>query len=316
MKFEVSYVTIGKNWYVGRIYDEFFKKLSNNQNHEFVYVNNKELAERYGFYDSNYVQGSPSLFNHFNLIIRNIENNKTFVHSLNDYAPSVLIQSENLQIFDIVKFACSSNLTEDMYKRLSSICTIQPTFGILEDWDDNQLIDQLKNNEKTSNKIIFNGACYAERGMYKNYLKGAENFDFRSKHEFPQTKMEYFDDLSHSKFGLSLNGAAIWSYRDFEYFGMGLINLRSKMNVKFHEPLIDGFHYLNVLDEEVKECLYSCDDRNIFLDLLNQKIKNKTENTDLELMRKNANEWFQRNCLPDAQLNLLESYLENFEIFK
>jgi hypothetical protein len=315
MKFEVSYHVIDNEWYVGRLYDEFFKYISQSTEHEFVYVSISELAKKYGYDDINYVKHLPSIFNIYNLIIRNTENNKTFIHSFHDYAPLMMEETTGILNFEVVKFCCNSNLTQTNFDIFSAKYLIQPTFGILENWSDYLLIDRFKKDTKTKDKIFFNGLCYGERGIYKYFLQDSDNFDFRDKQEKYQSKEEYYSELSEFKIGLSLNGAAIWSYRDLEYFGLGIINLRSNLNIKFYEPLVADFHYIDILDEEIKTTLYETKDKQKFSNLLNDKIHSKLNSLNLKEVVKNGLEWYERNCNPSNQIKILENFLENYEIF-
>ena len=124
-------------------------------------------------------------------------------------------------------------------------------------------------------------------------------------------KRNYFEELSSSRFGLSLNGAANICYRDLELFGLNVLNLREPLRCNFYEPLVENVHYLNFVDNEFVSRVLS----NESMDgMISEKIEflesfyNTKEHND---MIKNSKDWFIRNCLPTNQFNILYSFLEH-----
>ena len=163
MKLIVSYHLIGPNWYVGVFYEKFFNYLKTLKDIEVEYVHMNQMAEKYGFGTTGYVDNYPSIFNPYNLIIQNVDNNKTFVHSWHDFAPVIMENGTGIENFDVVKFSCVSSLTKDAYGKHSKKFNIEPSFYILEDWNEHEYIENFRHNEKINKKLFFNGACYGIR---------------------------------------------------------------------------------------------------------------------------------------------------------
>ena len=142
-------------------------------------------------------------------------------------------------------------------------------------------------------------------------------FDFKNKNsEDYRSKEDYFKELSEYKYGLNLDGAAGICYRDLEYFGMGTLLLRDELNVVCSDPLIEGVHYLKIIDQDIKNLIHNNDNHPQVLSKIEKNVLNVLMSNDIPKILNNAREWFERNCLPENQINLMLSYLEDFRIFE
>jgi hypothetical protein len=305
-KLLVSFDKYQNNWYVGELYESFYNYLKSIPNLDVEYKNIKDLSLEYPKIENQYL----SIFSIYNLIIINKQTNKTFIHSLSDYAPSMMDDISGIIYFDVAAFSCTSNLTQEIYNRYSPKYKIIPSFYILENYDDINLIEKHNNQSLKNDKVYFNGLCYGDRGRFKEVLLNNEYFHFNDKrnpNEY-RTKNEYYKELSNYKFGLSLNGAAKICYRDIEYFGMGILTLRENLDVLTKNPIIDGVHYITFLDDEIKTILYDVEKTNLLTKKMNDKF-NSIINKDYSHIIHNAKNWYLENCTPDNQIIMLKSFL-------
>lgn len=316
MNLLVSYNHLHTNWYVGEIYRRILDELYKIEGINIEYITMPELSEKTGI-PLNYNGNFPSILNHFNLIIQNKDNGKTFVHSWHDYAPVMLEDMSGINKLNVVKFACVSRLDEQIIDRFKDKIIIQPTVYLLELFDEHLHIEKYRNTEKTDETVYFNGLCHSDRMLYKTLLDDSEHFTFLNKNEDYRNKIQYYEELSNHKFGLSLDGAAKICYRDLEYFGLGILNLRERLNLVMYEPLIENKHYITLFDENIKSVIRDPQKKEEALDLVEKKFLEIKNNEELiKNITEEARLWFERNCLPENQIKIILSFLDNLEIFK
>jgi hypothetical protein len=316
MKLIVSYKTIGNNWYVGSFYEMFFNFLKTFKDIEFEYISMDDMAKKYNASTIGYINNFPSIFNPYNLIIQNIENNKTFIHSWHDYAPIMMENNTGIENFDIVAFSCVSSLTNELYEKYSKKYNIIPSFYILEDWDEHKYIEKYRLNEKIYNKLFFNGACYGFRENFKNIIQDSLYFEFKEKHYNYKDKENYYKEISEYKYGFNLDGAAKICYRDVEYFGMGIALFRDELKIMTHNPITPNEHYFIILDDNLKNEIYNLNNKKYVIDKIESNIENIFNNFDIDYVTSKAKEWYEKNTLPNNQIKIMYSFLNNFEIFK
>lgn len=306
MRLLISFDKYQENWYVGELYHAFFKYLNDTQGIDVEYCNIKDLSLKYPPVDDRY----SSIFSIFNLIVTNKNTNKTFIHSLSDHAPSMMDDTSGINNFDISAFSCSSSLTQDLFNVYSKKYLILPSFYMLENFSDLNLVEKYKENNEKINKGYFNGLCYGERGRYRELLKNSSFFDFKDKSNPTEyeTKEDYYKKLSYYRFGLSFNGAAKICYRDVEYFGMGILSLREKLETLTRNPILPNVHYINFFDEEIKTLLYDINSTKILKEKIEDKF-NSLITEDYSDIIENSKKWYENNCKIDKQINTLKSLL-------
>jgi hypothetical protein len=318
MKLLVSYSNPWGNWYVGEFYNRFHNLLCE-KGHDVEFISTEELCNKHGG-QFNYTSTVPSVFNIYNLIIQNKKNNKTFLHSWHDYAPAIMDTNfeSGITKFDVVKFACTSGLTQPVYDRFKDKFQIQPSFYLLEHLTDHNLIETNKSQPKDIKKAFFNGLNYGKRQILLQKFKQSKYFSIRVKSDSTdfQQKDEYFKTLGQHKYALGLDGAALICYRDLEAFGIGCLLLREKIQNLFYEPLIEGEHYFNIFDDYAYSVIFN--DDNLLLDHIENKIEQilSLGDSKLDNVISNARSWFERNCLLDNQLKLMYSFLEELSILE
>jgi hypothetical protein len=303
----ISYEFGYHDWYVSEFYKFFHKNLEEKMNMKFEYMSIRELAEKLGHHSDNH---SDSPFNWFNLIIMNKKNEKMFIHSWYDYAHVTVDWCVKNQL-NVVKFSCVSNLNNEYIEKYDFV---QPSIYYFENWSDHSLVTEFENTKKTNDKIYFAGLNHGIRENIMNKLKGDNHFEIYSKREEFRQKRNYFEELSSCKFGLSLNGAANVCYRDLELFGLNVLNLREPLVSNFYEPIVENVHYLNFIDNDFVSKILG----NESIDsIISEKIKfleNFYNSKEYNYMVENSKEWFNRNCLPLNQFNILYSFLDELEI--
>jgi hypothetical protein len=317
MNLLVSYDVFYSNWYVGEFYQKFTEKLLSLNDVNVEVVNSNELASRHNL-KTDYNNGLPSVFSPFNLIIQNKDNNKTFIHSWNDFAPAILDKGSGIEVFDVVKFACVSRLDQSYVDNARDGIIVQPSVYLLENWDEHSLIELNRHGPKTSDKVYFNGMCHGIREDFRKVLNQTDLFDFKNKtgDEFKH-KPDYYKEMSDYKYGFNLDGAAKICYRDLECFGMGLLLFREKLNVLTHNPLVDGEHYITLIDHDIITKIGNPDHHPYIIDKIDDKINSVINDDELvTTILSNARSWYEENCLPENQINIILSFLEDFKIFE
>lgn len=309
----VSYEQGYGDWYVSEFYKHFHKTLCERYpNVKFKYTPLTKLAERFSATFDN----GNTLFNWYNFVLYNEVADKFFVHSWYDYAPEIVKYCISKQL-NVVTFSCVSNLTQELVEEHKHIIKIQPSVYCLENWTDFELIQQARGNKKKYNRCYYNGLSYGNRKTVLDELKKFSFFDIKDKtdrEDFRQ-KQDYFYDISEYRFGLSLNGAANICYRDLELFGLGILNLRQSKAFLTADPLIKDIHYIDFVDEKLIQALQHDTEKAHIL--IVQKIEEVVEFSNNSLANSMIEEsllWFEKNCKPENQVNILNSFLEELTI--
>ena len=74
--------------------------------------------------------------------------------------------------------------------------------------------------------------------------------------------------------------------------------------------------YLKIIDQDIKNLIHNNDNHPQVLSKIEKNVLNVLMSNDIPKILNNAREWFERNCLPENQINLMLSYLEDFRIFE
>lgn len=308
MSIIVSYNLYQQNWYVGELYHRFFHSLLSDKI-DVHYIEIQDLCKKYNE-TFNYHYDYPSLFSIYSLIVLNTDTEQGFVCNLSDYAPLILEHKSAIDKLNIKYFAMCSNLTNehiDKYKQYKII----PSFYILENWSDYNLINRFYNLQLSKiNKCYFNGLSYGYRSNYIKQLRSNLFFDFKDKTQSSdfRSKEEYYQELSQSKYGLSLNGAAKICYRDLELFGLGTLNLREPLDILTHNQIQKDIHYKVILDEFIRNNIYYPEKTNEVIEKILFNI-NQVSSNEYDFIVNNARQWFIENVSPDRQISFLKQCL-------
>jgi hypothetical protein len=311
-KLIVSFDKYQSDWYVGELYYSFFNFLKTLPNISVEYKHIKDLSSEYPQSGDKYID----IFSIYNLIIINKDTKKVFIHSLSDYAPTMMDNISGILNFDVAGFACASNLNKDLYEKYSKKYKIFPSFYILENYSDLNLIELNRNNQTQKiNSCYFNGLCYGDRGKYRDLLSENSSFIFRDKSSSSdyRPKEKYYEELNNYNFGLSLNGAAKICYRDLEYFGLGVLCLREPLEIMTRTPLLPNVHYIEFIGEDIKSILYDLDKSKTISKKLETKLNEIITNDYSEILV-NARKWYEENCLPENQIKMLYTFLVECDI--
>jgi hypothetical protein len=114
---------------------------------------------------------------------------------------------------------------------------------------------------------------------------------------YPYTQEEYQDKLASSKFGLLLPGYGPKCNRDIECMAHGTVPIVAPgCDVKnYHEPWIEGTHYISVNSpDEVKEKI------------------SKISKSEWEDMHNSCRNWYERNASPEGSCKLTKMLIEKY----
>jgi hypothetical protein len=316
MKLTVGYHHLYHDWYIGEFYIKFVEFLKTKHGIKIEYKHLNDFAKQYEC-NSDYNNGLPSVFSPFNLIITNEENGKTFIHSWHDYAPAILTNGSGIENFDTVKFSCVSRLDQSIIDEYKGNSQIIPSFYFLENTSDYTYIEKNKNNEKLYDKVYMNALCHGVRERYIDILNCSDLFNLKKKDKGDHlSKEKYFEEFSTYKYAMNLDGVAKICYRDLESFGLGSLLFREKLNVLTHEPIEDGKHYFELIDDDIKSKIFDDSNKSYIIEKVENKINELVTSGQHRYIIDEARGWYERNCLPDNQIKIIYSFLEDFEIFK
>jgi hypothetical protein len=316
MKIIISYDLGYKNWYVSEFYQYFHRRIIENYPEiKFEYIPLRELASKFGFdFD-----GFGSLFaNWYNLILYNEISEKFFIHSWYDYATAIpkFCLDHNIHL---TTFSCASNLTQDVIEECSlKEIDVKPSPYYLESWSDYDAISKLDPNKPKKRECYFAGANH---GIRQNILRKLSKNNFfkinikSNPRQFKQ-KDEYFEELSSHAFGLSLNGAATICYRDLELFGTGVLNLRAPLNCLTHNPILKDVHFIEFIDDKLLNMILNDEKTDFEIENRIQKIEHFIQTEDYNDMINESKKWFNDNCSPESQFNIISSFLKDFSVFE
>jgi len=309
-KYIVSFSLGYNNWYVSNFYKYFYEELIKKYGDIFEYIPIEQFGKEKELFISNQ---NTSIFNWYNLIIYNKKSEKYFVHSWNDYAPEMFIFGLKNQL-NIVKFSCVSNLNDSLLEKYPD--QLQPSVYLLENWNDLKFIQSTTKSNKRLNKAYFNGLPH---GLRENYFKALNSNDFfhifnKTVREERRTKQDYYTDLSNYKYCLSFQGQADICYRDLEIFGLGSLNLRNKFTCNLYNPLVEGEHYISFFTPEIEQKILKNEDINNDLNLRIEEVLDNLSEKEYNKITENSLNWFNENCVPFKQFNIIESFLNELTL--
>ncbi len=316
MKLTVSYHHLYSDWYVGEFYIMFFNFLKTIKGLDVEYVHMSELAKKYNC-NSDYNNGFPSVFSPYNLIIQNKETGKTFIHSWHDYAPAILMNGSGIEHFDVVKFSCVSRLEQSMIDEQKGKIIVQPSTYLLESLSDYKYVETNKNNIKIHDKVYMNALCHGVREQYIDALSNSNYFELKKKDKGGWLSKElYYKEFSTYKYALNLDGVAKICYRDLESFGLGSLLFREHLDVLTYEPIEINKHYINLIDNDIKSKIGDPSNLDYIIEKVESKIVETVESGLSEHIINESFGWYERNCLPENQIKLIYSFLDELELFK
>lgn len=304
------------DWYVGEIYKYITQQLIEKYRTIHFEINDiLSLQKTYNIEDYS-KNRTPSFFNKYNFIIHNPENNKTFINSLHDYAPLCLHPESGVENFDVQRFGFASNYTDDSILPIKKY-NPTPSFYVLENYSDLLRIEKYKLYNRNINKAFFLGLMHSSRPCIQEILKNSNLFDIKNKsiNNNWKNKDEYFEYASKYSMTLSLDGAAKICYRDLEALGTGSILIREFLNTKLFNQILPDYHYIEIIKENEKSQL--CDPSK------KEDLKNTIESRLLSVLRdkekisyliNNGLNWYDNNCLPDQQFDIIDNLTERLEI--
>jgi hypothetical protein len=305
------------DWYVGEIYKYFHEQLIEKYPKvKFEFIENDDFKNKHSIGDYN--NNLPSVLNQYNFLIINPKNEKTYINSLNDYAPFTVYPGSGAEKFDIQKFSFCSNFNDEIIKPIKHY-NPTPSFYILENFSDLERVRKYREVKRKIEKAHFLGLMYGKRIDYMEILKDSEYFNIQSKDrpEFFRTKETYFETISQYNMSLSIDGAAKICHRDIECMGIGNLLIRETLEIKTHDQLLPNVHYYEILNPMEKNNFSSHTEENkkLYKELIEGRIKEITKNKkEFNRIRKEGINWYEKNCLPDKQFELMNYFTENLNI--
>lgn len=317
--YTISYSSGWPDWYVSEFYKFFHKKIEEKTGICFEYVELRDFNKQYNFETE---ISSDSVFGHYSLIIRCNKNGKLFVHSWYDHAFATLEWCERKGL-DIVLFSGVSNITENF---ISTRKNVQPSVYCFEYWSDYLLLEKIfqDTTQQKLSRVYFAGLAHGVRAHFMETLALHPYFNIHDKSKTYIQKDVYYKEISNSVFGASFNGAANICYRDLELFGLKTINLRQPLDALTYEPLVPGVHYLQFFDNAFMSKVidyhaFNRVDKDEIIENINSKIdiiQHFVNTEQYYSMLNNGREWYERNCVPEKQVDILHSFLKDFTIFE
>lgn len=139
----------------------------------------------------------------------------------------------------------------------------------------------------------------------QDWTKSVEEFsmpirigDSGLQSSYPYTQEQYQDKLASSKFGLLLPGYGPKCNRDIECMAHGTVPVVAPGCdvINYHEPWIEGVHYISVdSPEEVKEKI------------------SKVSQSEWQYMHNACRSWYGRNASPEGSAKLTAMLIEKYQ---
>jgi hypothetical protein len=285
MNIQVSYERPHTQWSVFNVFHLYYQHIvETNKDINFNYVNSSKLFN-----------GNPSSYYSPHLMtIKNLDNNKYIIISYWDKAEELKGKGHGWDDEHRVQLVTSSGVHSDLiYTPFTYLC-----YSTQYD----ELSKNAKSNsEKEDKSLSFRGFLYGDR-LRLSKLNKIKVIDQKI---FPEEN--YFKELTNTKVCLSLNGVAEICNRDMEILSAKSVLLRPKLTQKFHNELIDGYHYIG-FDYDSDPNRQS----EIILDKFNEIINN---DEFLNFISKNGYEWFLNNGTINSNVKILTEII-NLEILK
>lgn len=306
--------TGGQEYYVTSLFNILIDELSKHYpQHKFI-IQNDTSYEKYGY---------GSIYSCMSMSILNPKTNNYILISLFDnwkyhFMKHLGWEGKKMKQFfyaggfnflDYFNFKLTSKTNSDLEfpdDILSTYNTFfyNPYFNCCYDKMDELYLNR---NDKIK-KLFFRGWLWDFRKeMIKNINKSDILIIDKNENNQNLTYLNYLTEMSNYLAALSLPGGTEICNRDIECFGIGVPVIRPHLQINYPDPLIPNYHYIN--------CYHSCDytnngnpsyiSYNDFKENLIytwDKVKNNQEY--LNFISKNAKDWFNRNCLPQSNINI------------
>jgi hypothetical protein len=279
MKLEFTYQFPHTSWSVFHVFNNFYNDC----------LNTRKDIEISSINSSDYYIGNPGApFSPHILTIKNLETNKYIIVSYWDHPKEFTFESHGWINEDRIKLITSSGVKDSIEFTPFSYL---PYTTLFDTYSENAKPLEMKEN----NELIFRGFLYGDRLSLSNVGK----IKILNDKIYPESS--YFDDLTNNKICLSLNGAGEICNRDIEILSARSVLFRPKLNQKFHNELISGYHYVG-FD-------YSSDPETQIEIILNEYNKIKDDNKFLKFISDNGYEWYKKNGTINSNVEILKKII-------
>lgn len=279
-------------------------------NHEFEIVRNPKLEKTGGY---GHVS-SP-----LNFSVLNPDTNKYIVVSSIDNWRNHLYGHLGWDPKNMVKMFYSGGFSFEDYYRLQPKHQLIPNiknvyrsfyYGPYDFRYQDEITDLYNNRKPTNQNLVFRGLVFDLR---KNIIMHIDDPTIKIiDRRAGGTNLSYLDfikELANCKAALSLPGMSEICNRDIECFALGIPVLRPLLHTQFPDPLVPGYHYINVYND----CDYNITEGNPgykypsdFGKYLTAKWHIVRRNEEyLKFIGDNAREWYVKNCLIENNVNYL-----------
>lgn len=276
MQLEIKYEKPSHDWCVLHVFDDFYTYIKDKFENE--YVNSALFKNRFaGGINSAQVMS-----------IKNKENGKYIIVSYWDNCEDLVLNANGWDYAKCVDIITSSGVNSDI---TTTPFTYLPYSKEFENFSKNaKSIDQKENNI-----LFFKGFLYGDRMM----LKETNLIDISNQKTSPYSK--YFEELTNNKICLSLNGAGEICNRDIEILSAKSVLLRPKLKTKFHNELIENFHYIPFE--------YHCDPKTQ-CEIIIKKFQEIKDNVPLlREISENGYNWYLKNATIESNVEILKKLI-------
>ena len=96
---------------------------------------------------------------------------------------------------------------------------------------------------------------------------------------------------------------------------IGVLNIRQPLKSKTYNPIIKDVHYKEFITDEFVQDILNRGDISKSIINLEKDVKDFYQSKEYDYMINESLEWFNNNCLPEKQYNIILSFLNKFDIF-
>lgn len=277
MKLNVVYESPHTDWSVLHVFEGYVNLLKE-RGYELYIEHTNSIGTR----DPNRYKSPHTLF------IKNLETSKYVLISYWDNAESFFYEPHGWDLKNCMGVFTSSGVK-------NSLDVIPISYVSHNKKMDSYYLNSIPNSLKKNNILHFRGFLYGKRNLLSKKNKITITNEIISFED-------YINELTNNKVCISFNGAAEVCNRDMEILGSRSVLFREKLNQKFHNPLIDGVHYIS----------YDYDpDPDIQIDIIIQKFNEISQNEDLlNFISENGYKWFSENGTVESNIKIIDKVLD------
>lgn len=282
-------------WCANNIFELVYKELVRlYPDFSFKLIDSIEHSKKIGIHH----HGFPGCkFGYHRMIIKNEETKKYFI--INYYDTLNSIHSINgWDVENIAEIFSSTGAHADNVHYNENNINYTPSSYCLRSKSSEEYLQDNPTAVKSKLSLLFRGTTY----FFREYIQNDSRFDVRT--DFIN-ELDYIKELQENFISLSLNGTGEICHRDIESFASKCAVIRPQLTVKFHNPLIEDYHYIAIKTDDLLELETSEFYKALSSRIYSKYLEVKDDSKYLNFIAKNGFDWYKNNGSILNNVNIL-----------